>query len=1174
MSLRFSVVINTVDRAESLRVTLDALEQLDHRDFEVVVVNGPSTDATDDVLAEFAGRIKVGRCPERNLSMSRNVAIALAAGDVVAFIDDDAYPEPDWLDRLAEGYDSVEVAGVGGPVFDHTGAALQARYSIATRFGTARIDNGDVNPTGFFNNPYASEFLYLIGTNCSYRRDALVDVGGFDEEFEYYLDETDVCRRLLDRGLMVRALDSGFVYHKFLPSEVRSATRTLVTRYSVLKNTCYFALKHGLAQTSFAEVCEHLGRYVDAQRADVAWNVEHGNLTDADARRFEAEAARAFDDALRIHGEARDRRRPPEFFAGPPPFLHFATRRPAAAKLHVCYVIQEWPPMQLNGIARVVHSLATGLAAEGHVVHVVTRGEDHDRVDLEDGVWVHRKVVTPHEAPADVEVPAHIWNHSASMLDELRRIDAYRPVDVVQIPNWDSEGIAVLLASGFRTVLGLYTPLKTLRAVDPTMGAPNPVLDSMEALETLAYRQSTALLACGPHIVNEVEQRYGVALGDRLLDFVPHGLPDATQGGETPAAGGDSVNLLFVGRLEARKGIDTLLDALPPLLDAFPALTVTVAGKDDIPIDGDVTARRRFEESDAGRRHAGRVRFLGLVSDEELVRLYASCDLFVAPSRFESFGLILVEAMMWGKPVIGSRVGGMEEIVEEGGNGFLVPPGDVNALGAAITELLRSPELRERFGRRSRELYVERFTVARMVRDANRQYDRVASRATAEWSGGAQQPLVAPAVATAQAPTPPPPAPSHPQDVAPDTAALQVLDRLVCPTCRTRPDVRARVRTGGGAVKTGQVVCARCGVVAEIHNFKLDFRPDSAAPPLAAGHARTVDAPGERRLTPTDAAIALHGEWVRHDNGWVRSDGSIGDHLVVQARCTDATLRLLAHPYGGVADVFVDGALAASVDLWQDEGSTVVGVVAAEDLAFAEHTVELRPRGTANEGSKGRQVIVEEIVLLGPRGVDAFADAVRINRGNPYSDVIEKYLAACPADGLILEVGGGDRRRANPRHLNFEYLKFELADGYGDIHALPFADGTFSLVFSQAVFEHVANPFHAAEELIRVCRPGGIVLTEVAFMQPLHAVPYHFFNMTPWGVAELFKACEVVEADWFGELSFTVEWLMQSVGLAAKVDAERMRRIVDEFKQLDALVDHDALRPAASGVYLVVRKPA
>ena len=138
--------------------------------------------------------------------------------------------------------------------------------------------------------------------------------------------------------------------------------------------------------------------------------------------------------------------------------------------------------------------------------------------------------------------------------------------------------------------------------------------------------------------------------------------------------------------------------------------------------------------------------------------------------------------------------------------------------------------------------------------------------------------------------------------------------------------------------------------------------------------------------------------------------------------------------------------------------------------------------------------------------------------------------------------GGGDRRRCRPGHLNLEFLKFELADLYADIHAIPFADDTFAATWSQAVFEHVADPAAAAAELIRVTRPGGLVMTEVAFMQPLHAVPYHFFNMTPWGVRRLFECCEVLECDWFGELSGTVEWLARAVGLPAKVDPEELGR--------------------------------
>src|SRR5262245_46425780 len=85
--MRISVVINTYNRGESLRRTLQSLRHQTHDPFEVVVVNGPSTDQTAQVLEEHRGAIRVGSCPQAHLSRSRNVGIALAAGEVVAFLD-------------------------------------------------------------------------------------------------------------------------------------------------------------------------------------------------------------------------------------------------------------------------------------------------------------------------------------------------------------------------------------------------------------------------------------------------------------------------------------------------------------------------------------------------------------------------------------------------------------------------------------------------------------------------------------------------------------------------------------------------------------------------------------------------------------------------------------------------------------------------------------------------------------------------------------------------------------------------------------------------------------------------------------------------------------------------------------------------------------------------------
>jgi SAM-dependent methyltransferase len=386
--------------------------------------------------------------------------------------------------------------------------------------------------------------------------------------------------------------------------------------------------------------------------------------------------------------------------------------------------------------------------------------------------------------------------------------------------------------------------------------------------------------------------------------------------------------------------------------------------------------------------------------------------------------------------------------------------------------------------------------------------------------------------------------------------------------------VVAFVRSDDGRLKEGRLDCGSCGrTAADVRHFKYDFHFDGV-PRQWSGETLVSRSVHERRVHADSAEISRSSRWHPTPPFYLYSEGRTGDTCSFAGDFTDALVRFRTQGDGGIVDVFLDDALAASVELFAPEGTFTLPTIVASDVPLGRHELVIATRGVAPAGSRGTAALFEELVLHAPPGVDGFGAPVPLNYGNPYSPFIESYLSRTSPDELVLEIGGGDRRRVLPNHLNFEYLGFELADVYGDIHALPFKDDTFEVVHSQAVFEHVADPFAAATELLRVTKPGGLVLTEVAFLQPLHAVPYHFFNMTLWGVEELFKGCEIVASDWFGPLSDTVAWLLDAAALTQKVEPERLDRIRAEFEEFDGLISHDELKPVAGGVHIAARKPA
>ncbi|WP_146590491.1 glycosyltransferase family 2 protein [Puniceibacterium confluentis] len=237
-----SVVIVSRDRPLALDLCLTGVAQLDYPAFEVVVVACPRGCAQVADRRD-AGLIKLIPYDEPNISAARNRGVAQAAGEIVAFIDDDAVPEPTWLHHLTQPFVTPEVAAAGGYVRGRNGISFQWKArSVDHRGNTADLDLGGDAPRVL--SPAEGRAIKLEGTNMALRRDLLAEIGGFDPGFRFYLDETDLNMRLARAGHLTAIVPLAQVHHGYGASVRRGRDRTPRDLREIGASQMLFLRKH------------------------------------------------------------------------------------------------------------------------------------------------------------------------------------------------------------------------------------------------------------------------------------------------------------------------------------------------------------------------------------------------------------------------------------------------------------------------------------------------------------------------------------------------------------------------------------------------------------------------------------------------------------------------------------------------------------------------------------------------------------------------------------------------------------------------------------------------------------------------------------------------------------------------------------------------------------------
>ncbi len=215
-------------------------------------------------------------------------------------------------------------------------------------------------------------------------------------------------------------------------------------------------------------------------------------------------------------------------------------------------------------------------------------------------------------------------------------------------------------------------------------------------LERGNARRADGVIVPSRYSASFAEERYGLppdtlCVVPEAVDLEPFRARRAAGAGDRARVTDRPPTILSVARQYPRKDTQTLIRAMPEVLRTHPgARLVVIGGGPELGRLGEVAETLGLD---------GAVRFRGgIESDDELRDAYFDADLFCLPSKQEGFGIVFVEAMAAGLPIVGAHAGAVPELVEHGETGLLVPPGDVDALAGAIVRLLSDPEERVRLG--------------------------------------------------------------------------------------------------------------------------------------------------------------------------------------------------------------------------------------------------------------------------------------------------------------------------------------------------------------------------------------------------------------------------------------------------------------------------------------------
>jgi len=382
--------------------------------------------------------------------------------------------------------------------------------------------------------------------------------------------------------------------------------------------------------------------------------------------------------------------------------------------MRILHVSSEYPPQKIFGLGRYVSDLSRELASQGHEVTVLTNsvgGTDRDVIDR--GVQIHRVDFPPPPMPPTPAAPVMAFNlHLQQRAQVLGRKGLGDP-EVVVSHDW------LTAVAGHRIARRLDIP-HAWTVHDTTHGKRFGVIKEVDdqvshAVELWATRHADLILVNSEAVREEIVTVHGANRdGVALLHpgFDPESCRCVQEDSRLQAfrsvfAEPDDCLITYVGRLDIEKGIDTLINAFSLLRRRRGGIRLVLAGRGVL----EPTIRDHVKRLDLERD----ILLCGYLEGQVLRSFYRVSDLHVCPSHYEPFGLVAVEAMAAGAPVVVSDTGGLRDIVSSAKVGRKFPPRDPQNLADTLRELVDSPDARKKLAQAGQKHVLQNFAWARLA---------------------------------------------------------------------------------------------------------------------------------------------------------------------------------------------------------------------------------------------------------------------------------------------------------------------------------------------------------------------------------------------------------------------------------------------------------------------------